>query len=165
MNQHDNATHSINIDDTAIRDGEQAADVPDGRDVRTGLSSARLEELQRQALLPINQAATLKLRQAGVAPESGVQPVFQLMKLGLAYDKRKRYHDIAHELGELQTADDQAGALAYLLANVPGGLREAVRTILRRNPGSAARTLLDLLDMRIKSDPKKYDSSNDVFSP
>ena len=119
------------------------------------LPLTRLNELRRQALLPINQAAALKLRQAGVTAEIGIQPVFQLMKLGLVYDKRKRYHDIAHELDSLQTSDDQSAALEYLLVNIPGGVREVVRTLLRRNSSSAARALLDLLDMRLKSDPKK----------
>ena len=114
-----------------------------------------LAQLQRQALLPVNQAATLKLIQAGITVESGIQPVFQLMRWAITNDKRNRFEDIAHELQVLQTSPDPAGALAYLFANAPGGLRAAARTILSRSPGSAARTLLDLFDIRIKSDPKK----------
>lgn len=119
------------------------------------LPASPVVELKRQALLPVNQAANLKLRQVGVTAESGIQPVFQLMEWAINNDKRKRYKDIVCELKILQTSPDQAGALAYLFANAPGGLREAARTILRRSPGSAARTLLDLFDIRIKSDPNK----------
>jgi hypothetical protein len=55
----------------------------------------------------------------------------------------------------LQTLHDQAQALDYLFAKVPGGMKTIVRTMLRRDPQSVARMLLDLLDMRINSDPKK----------
>jgi hypothetical protein len=111
--------------------------------------------LRRQSLLPINQAAILKLRQAGISISSGVQPVFQLMEWGIASDKRGRYQDIAHELEMLRLAPDQPAALDYLLVHVPGGLKGFARTILLRDPRTAARALLDQLDMRIKADPKK----------
>jgi hypothetical protein len=119
------------------------------------LPASSVAELRRQALLPVNQAAALKLIQAGVSVESGIQPVFQLMEWAITNDKRKRFEDIAHELYVLRTSPDQADALACLFANAPGGVRAAARTILRRSPGSAARTLLDLFDILIKSDPKK----------
>jgi len=119
------------------------------------LPASPVAELRRQALLPVNQAATLKLAQAGVSVESGIQPVFQLMEWAITNDKRKRFEDIANELHVLRTSPNQPDALAYLFAHAPGGLRAAARTILSRSPGSAARTLLDLFDIRIKSDPKK----------
>jgi hypothetical protein len=77
------------------------------------------------------------------------------MEWAIVSDKRKRYHDIAHELLLLKNSPDQAGALEYFFVNVPGGLKDVVRTILRLDPRSAAKKLLDLLDMRIKADPKK----------
>ena len=111
--------------------------------------------LRRQSLLPINQAAILKLRQARICISSGVQPVFQLMEWGITSDKRGRYQDIAHDLEMLQLAADQPAALNYLLVHVPGGLKELVRTILLLDTHTAARALLNQLDMRIKADPKK----------
>lgn len=111
--------------------------------------------LRRQSLLPINQAAILKLRQAGIAISSGVQPVFQLMEWGISSDKRGRYQDIAHELEMLRLAADQPAALEYLFVHVPCGLRGFIRTILLLDSRTAARALLNQLDMCIKADPKK----------
>lgn len=124
---------------------------------------AALEELRRQTLLPINQAAAMKLRQAGIQESGAVQAVFQLMEWGIARDKRRRYQDIAHELDLLAHAPDQAAALEYLVAKVPGGVRETVRTVLRLGPIPAARKLLELLDMRLKSDPKKGEAPDDFL--
>lgn len=119
------------------------------------LLSERNDVQQRQALLPINQAAALKLRQAGVVVEGDIQPVFQLMEWAITNDKRKRFDDLAQELYLLQALEDQAGALAYFFDNAPGGLKAAAHTILKRSPGSAARMLLDLFDIRIKTDLTK----------
>lgn len=116
---------------------------------------ALCNEQRRQVLLPINQAAILKLRQAGVAVARDIQPVFQLMEWGITSDKRKRFQDLANELYILQSLADQAAALAYLFTNAPGGLRSATLTILKRSPGSAARMLLDLFDIRMKADLTK----------
>jgi len=119
------------------------------------LPVSSMTELQRQALLPVNQAATLKLIQAGVTAEAGIQPVFQLMEWAITSDKRKRFQDIAHQLHILQSSENQADALEYLFENAPGGLSAATHTILSRTPDSAARTLLDLLDIRLKTDLTK----------
>jgi len=78
------------------------------------------------------------------------------MEWAIASDKRKRYQDIAHELELLQNSPDQAGALEYFFVNVPGGLKDVVHKVLHLDPRSAARSLLDLLDMRIKADPKIF---------
>lgn len=112
-------------------------------------------KLTKLSLLPINQAASLKLRHAGLSVTGTAQPVFQLMEWAIANDGRKRYQDIADELHALQYSPDQIGALEYLLLNAPGGARVVARNLLHRDLLSAARTLLDLLDMRIKLDPRK----------
>jgi hypothetical protein len=128
--------------------------LPDGIHIKSD-TMTNLRALRQQALLPINQAATLKLRKIGIPTASDIQPVFQLMEWAIVSDKRKRYNDLAHELELLQTSPDQASALEYFFTNVPGGLKDVVRTVLHLDPRSAAKKLLELLDMRIKSDPKK----------
>jgi hypothetical protein len=114
---------------------------------------AGFDSLQGLRLLPINQAAAIKLRAAGVVANEEAQQVFQLMEWGIASDPRHRYQDIAGELTLLQSVDQQA-ALDYLLTNIPGGVPGMVRTLLRADARTAAKVLLGLLDMRLKTDPK-----------
>ena len=103
-------------------------------------------------LRPINQIAALKLRKAGIAANGEVQPVFQLMKWGLECDPRRRYEDIAYPLAIL-SAIGEATATDYLLEKIPGGVRQLLAALLRAEPLAASRTLLGVLDMRLKSEP------------
>jgi hypothetical protein len=128
-----------------------------------GSRSLRLEQeprsdaadASRLSLLPVNQAATLKLRGLGMPAESRVQPVFRLMAWGIGVISRNRYRDLASELEQLQSAPDQKAAFDYLFTRVPGGLREFTRRMLRLDARSAAWALLDQLDMRLKAEPEK----------
>ena len=110
------------------------------------------EHMQRLRLLPINQVAALKLRSAGVRENREAQQVFQLMEWGILSDRRRRYQDIADELAMLQSVNQQA-AMDYLLTNIPGGVNGLLRELLKAESRTAARILLELLDMRLKSDP------------
>ena len=110
------------------------------------------ENIPRLRLLPINQVAALKLRGAGIGENSEAQQVFQLMEWGIESDRRRRYADIAQELEILQSIDQQV-AMDYLLRNLPGGMRGVLRTLLKADARTAARMLLDLLDMRLTADP------------
>lgn len=103
-------------------------------------------------LLPINRIAALKLREAGIAPDPEVQPVFQLMAWAIACDKRHRFQDIGDELC-LLGASDGAAATQYLLERIPGGSRRFLQVILHAESLAAAKTLLGALDMRLKAEP------------
>jgi len=111
-------------------------------------------QLQRLRLLPINQVASIKLKSIGQAENADVQPVFQLMELGLARGVPLAHQRTARELLRLRFDLDQASALDYLLGGVPGGLSELHRDLLRSSPRAAAELLLDILDMRLKADPR-----------
>ena len=50
--------------------------LPDGIHIETD-AMTDLKALRQQALLPINQAAALKLRKVGIPAASDIQPVFQ----------------------------------------------------------------------------------------
>ncbi|BCR06214.1 hypothetical protein DESUT3_32830 [Desulfuromonas versatilis] len=112
------------------------------------------QELNRLRLEPLNQVAALKLKQAGIADHPAVLPVFRLMEWGLATGSTLAQVRTARELLRLRHQRDQRSALDYLLANIPGGLPDLHRRLLRLPPRSAAQTLLDLLDLRLKADPK-----------
>ncbi len=110
-------------------------------------------ELQRLRLLPINLVASIKLKAVGQAENADVQPVFQLMELGLANGVPLIHQRSAIELLRLRFELDQARALDYLLAGVSGGLHELQRDLLHSSPRAAAELLLDLLDMRLNGNP------------
>ncbi len=105
-------------------------------------------------LLPLNRIASLKLRQAGAAERDYVLPVFQLMEWGLASGVPLTHRRTAGELLRLSHQTDQRAAVDYLLNNLPGGLPELSRRLLRLKPRPAAQLLLDVLDMRLKADPR-----------
>lgn len=111
-------------------------------------------ELQRLRLGPLNQVASLKLKEAGVSDHPTVMPVFRLMEWELATGSPPPSLKIARQLLQLRQQRDQRAALDYLLANLPEGLSTLQRRLLRLPPHDAARALLDILDMRLKSDPK-----------
>ncbi|HTP66005.1 MAG TPA: hypothetical protein VMJ66_11490 [Geobacteraceae bacterium] len=105
-------------------------------------------------LLPLNLIASLKLRQASVVERDYVLPVFQLMEWGLASGMPLTHHRTAGELLRLSHQLDQRAAVDYLLNNVPGGLKGLSRNLLHLRPRPAAQLLLDVLDMRLKADPR-----------
>jgi hypothetical protein len=111
-------------------------------------------ELARLRLTPLNQVASLKLREAGAAEREGVLPVFLLMEWGLSAGIHLTHCRTAKELLRLSLHADQQAAVDYMLTNYPGGLRELTRRLLRMTPGAAAQALLDVLDMRLKADPR-----------
>jgi hypothetical protein len=109
--------------------------------------------MDRLRLLPLNLVASLKLRAAGQTEYPDILPVFQLMAWGLANGIPLTHARTEHELARLSKLDDQQNAIDYLVKGVPGGLPELHRNLLRFTPKAAAHLLLDILDMRLKSDP------------
>jgi hypothetical protein len=118
----------------------------------TDLSGSR--ELAWLRLTPLNRAASLKLREAGAAERDGVLPVFLLMEWGLTAGIRLTHCRTARELLRLSLRADRRAAFDYLLTNYPGGAKELTRRLLRMKPRAAAQVLLDILDMRLKADPR-----------
>ncbi len=110
--------------------------------------------LDRWRLLPLNQVAALKLKEAGLGTEKDSLPVFQLMSWGLANGIKPTHRRTAQELLRLQY-QNPADAYAYLTSGVPGGLPDLHRKLLRLSPRAAAEELLEVLDMRLKADPRK----------
>ena len=122
--------------------------------------STSRQQFQRLCLLPLNQLASLKLRQAGVVEETTSLPVFCLMEWGLAAGQPSSRRRLAQELLRLRLMGDQRVALAYLLDNLPGGLPQLHRKLLRLSPQGAAQTLLEVFDMRLRADHRNpYPSS------
>jgi len=108
---------------------------------------------ERWRLLPLNQVAALKLKEAGESADSERLPVFQLMTWGLLNGVRPTHRRTAQELLRLQY-QNPADAFTYLTSNLPGGLPELQRKLLKLSPKAAAAELLETLDMRLKADPK-----------
>jgi hypothetical protein len=104
-------------------------------------------------LRPLNQLAALKLKAAGEAANPLRLPVFQLMAWGLNNGLRTTHRRTVFELERLQRQAPEA-AFAYLTDNLPGGLIELERALLKLSPKAAAGLLLDTLDMRLKADPR-----------
>lgn len=122
--------------------------------------STSRQQLQHLRLEPLNQLASLKLRQAGVAEDSTILPIFCLMEWALAGDRLFTTRRLPQELLRLRLMADQGTALNYLLVNLPGGLPQLHRKLLHQSPRGAARTLLEVLDMRLRADPRNpYPSS------
>ncbi|MDD2336195.1 MAG: hypothetical protein PHD01_06435 [Geobacteraceae bacterium] len=105
-------------------------------------------------LLPLNLVASLKLKAAGKTDYPDILPVFQLMAWGLANGVPLTHCRTEHELARLSKLEDQQDAMDYLVKGVPGGLPELHRNLLRFPPKAAAHLLLDILDMRLKADPR-----------
>lgn len=110
--------------------------------------------LDHLRLLPLNLVASLKLRAAGQTEYPDILPVFQLMAWGLANGIPLTHCRTEHELARLSKLEDQQDAMDYLVKGVPGGLTELLRNLLRFPPKAAAHLLLDVLDMRLKADPR-----------
>lgn len=107
----------------------------------------------RWRLLPLNQVAALKLREAGESSNPQLLPVFQLMAWGLVNGVRPTHRRTAQELQRLQS-QHPAEAFTYLTSNLAGGLPDLQRKLLRLSPKTAAAELLEVLDMRLKDDPR-----------
>jgi len=108
--------------------------------------------LHHWRLVPLNQIADIKLREAGAEPDPGVLPVFQLMTWGLLNGLTTTHRRTVMELDRLQLQEPE-DALAYLTDNFPGGRQALERLLLQLPPRTAAELLIDTLDMRLKSDP------------
>ncbi len=105
-------------------------------------------------LLPLNLVASLKLRAAGQTEYPDILPIFQLMAWGLANGVPLTHIRTEKELARLSSLEDQQDAMDYLVMSVPGGLPDLHRNLLRVPPKAAAHLLLDVLDMRLKADPR-----------
>jgi hypothetical protein len=111
-------------------------------------------DMEHLNLLPINQLASNKLRTVGVAADPSMLAIFQLMRWGLDDDVPLTHRRAATELERLCRDPAPGEALDYLVANVPGGISELYRILGRLTPRPAAQLLLDVLDMRLKADPR-----------
>lgn len=109
--------------------------------------------LDRWRLLPLNQVAALKLKEVGQSVQKDSLPVFQLMTWGLANGIKPTHRRTSQELLRLQY-QSPADAFTYLTAAIPGGLPGLHRKLLRLSPRAAAAELLEVLDMRLKADPR-----------
>ena len=118
-------------------------------------------KLEHLNLLPINQLATNKLRAAGVAADKSTLAVFQLMQWGIDNDVRLTHRRTITELERLCRDPAPGEVLDYLVANIPGGITELYRILVRLPPRPAAQLLLDVLDMRLKADPRNSYPSED----
>jgi hypothetical protein len=111
-------------------------------------------DLERLNLLPINQLAANKLKKAGVAADPSMLAVFQLMLWGLDNDVPLTHRRTAAELERLSRDPAPGEVLDYLTANIPGGMNELYQILVRLPFRAAAQLLLDVLDMRLKADPR-----------
>lgn len=111
-------------------------------------------DLEHLNLLPINQLAANKLKMAGVAPDPAMLTVFQLMLWGLDNDVPLTHRRTAAELERLSRDPAPGEVLDYLVENIPGGLNELYSILVRLPSKAAAQLLLDVLDMRLKADPR-----------
>jgi hypothetical protein len=109
-------------------------------------------EIERLNMLPVNQLAANKLRMAGVTADKSILAVFQLMQWGIDNDVRLTHRRTITELERLCRDPAPGEVLDYLVANIPGGMTELYRILVRLPPRPAAQLLLDVLDMRLKAD-------------
>ena len=108
---------------------------------------------ERWRLLPLNQIAALKLKEAGEQAESDSLPVFQLMTWGLINGVRPTHRRTGQELLRLQY-QDPAEAFTYLTGNLADDLHALQSKLLTLSPTAAATVLLEVLDLRLRDDPR-----------
>jgi hypothetical protein len=113
-------------------------------------------------LLPINQVSAIKLKMAGVVANPSILAVFQLMQWGLNTGVPLTHRRVSIELQRLSLNPPRREALDYLVAKVPGVMKELHRSLLRLPPRAAAELLLEVLDMRLKADPRKIYPTEDL---
>ena len=109
--------------------------------------------LERWRLLPLNQIAALKLKEAGESVDVDRLPVFQLMTWGLINGVKPTHRRTAQKLLRLQY-QDPAEAFTYLTSHLSAGLPELQRKLLNLSPPAAAGILLETLDLRLRADPR-----------
>ena len=126
--------------------------------------SMNRNDVERLNLLPISQLAAIKLKMAGVAANPSILAVFQLMQWGLDSGVPLTHRRASIELQRLCHDPAHHESLDYLVAKVPGGMTELHRSLLRLPPRAAAELLLDVLDMRLKADPRNLYPSEDPES-
>lgn len=114
----------------------------------------RNDTLAHLNLLPLNLVAALKLKAAGVTSDPSQLAAFQLMQWGLDVGVALTHGRTAAELERLSRSVPPAEALEYLVAKLPGGMPALHKQLLRLKPRAAAEYLLDVLDMRLKADPR-----------
>lgn len=115
-------------------------------------------------LLPINQVAAQKLKMVHAEVDPTLLAVFQLMKWGIDAGVPLTHQRTAHELERLRRDSDAGKALAYLLENLPGGVAHLHKRLIRMKPRAAAQLLLEILDMRLKADPRNpYPGGDSAF--
>ncbi|PLX82720.1 MAG: hypothetical protein C0616_01455 [Desulfuromonas sp.] len=102
----------------------------------------------------VNRIAAIKLKDSGVVENPRELPMFQLMQWGLAEGIVPTHQRNVSELLRLSNGPDQQQASDYLLDNLPGGLAEFEKHLLILPPRAAAEALLELLDMRLKVNPR-----------
>jgi len=109
--------------------------------------------LDRWRLLPLNQVAALKLKEAGEIVSPDGLPVFQLMIWGLDQGVKPTHRRTTQELRRLRYQNPTA-AYAYLTSGTAANLFSLQRGLIRLTPKAAAEKLLELLDLRLKENPQ-----------
>jgi hypothetical protein len=105
---------------------------------------------ERWRLLPLNQVAALKLKEAGETVSAASLPVLQLMNWGVSNGIKPTYRRTVQELLRLQYQHPAEllfllfGSDAEILATLPCQL-------LRDTPIAAAETLLSLFERQLKA--------------
>lgn len=111
--------------------------------------------LDHLRLQPLNLITALKLKSLKQSESPDILPVFQLMIWGIANGIPLTHCRTERELTRLSKLEDQQDAMDYLVHNIPGGLSELQRNLLKLPPKAAAHLLIDVLDLRLKADPRK----------
>lgn len=110
--------------------------------------------IDRWRLLPLNQLAALKLKEAGESVSEHSLPVFQLMIWGLAKGLKPSHRRTAQELLRLQYRNPTE-AFAALAGGAPEELAALQGQLLNLPPKVAAEKLLEVLDRRLRTDPRQ----------
>lgn len=116
------------------------------------MDNKTLKDFQHLRLEPLNQLAEIKLKTVGLSCSPGILPVFRLMEWGLASGFAKKAADIGRKLLQLRHMQNQRAALDYLLQDLPEGIGDLQRQLLKLSPEEAARKLLSLLELRMQTE-------------
>ena len=108
--------------------------------------------LERWRLLPLNQVAALKLREAGETVSASSLPVVQLINWGVGNGIKPVYRRTVQELLRLQY-QHPAELLLLLFGSDAETLEALPCQLLRETPKAAAETLLSLFERRLKTPP------------
>lgn len=110
--------------------------------------------LDRWRLLPLNQLAALKLKEAGEPISSENLPALQLMTWGLTHGAKPTHRRTAQELLRLQYRGPDE-AFICLTSGSAEELLELQGQLIKLSPKSAAQRLLDVFDRCLKGAPGK----------